>query len=208
MAAGKQTNNNVLTGKFRVSYPNVFKPRKNELSGKDEYSILALFPPGADLKKLQDAAQAACIEKWGADKSKWPKDPATGQTDIRSPFRKHEEKRYENDAGNLVFPSGMEAGGIFMNFKSTRQPGLIDGQKNDIINESEFYPGCFARASVNALAYGGPGTKFKAGVSFWLQNLQKVAEGDALGSKTKATDDFDAIEGAGEAGGDAASLFG
>lgn len=207
MSNAKAKAQNLLTPKFRVSYPNVFKPRKNDLNGKDEYSVLALFPPGTDLTKLQKAAQEAIVEKWGADQNKWPKDPATGKVDIRSPFRKHEEKRYENDAGNLVFPPGMEAGGIFMNFKSTRQPGVVDTQKADIIAEADFYPGCFARATVNALAYGGPGTKWKAGVSFWLQNLQKMAEGDSLGSRTKAQDDFDAIEGAGQAGESATSLF-
>lgn len=206
--AEKAKAQNVLTNKFRVSFPNVFKARKNLTNQKDEYSVMAIFPPGADLKRLQEAAHRACVEKWGPDKGKWPKDPGTGQVDVRSPFRKHEEKRYENDAGNLVFPQGMEPGGIFMNFKSTRQPGLIDAQKQDITAASDFYPGCYARATVNALAYGGPGTSFKAGVSFWLQNLQKMGEGEPLGSKTNPQDDFDAIEGAGEAGGDAASLFG
>lgn len=207
MSNAKPKAQNLITPKFRVSYPNVFKARKNDLNGKDEYGVLALFPPGTDLAKLQAAAHAACVEKWGADKAKWPKDPSTGAVDIRSPFRKQEEKRYENDAGNLVFPPGMEAGGIFMNFKSTRQPGIVDSQMQDIIQASDFYPGCFARATVNALAYGGPGTKYKAGVSFWLQNLQKMGEGEPLGSKTKAQDDFDAIEGAGESGESATSLF-
>lgn len=193
---------NVLTEKFRVSYPNLFKTRKNDMNGKDEYSVMALFGPGVDLTKLKAEAQAACKEKWGDDPKKWPQN-------IRSPFRKHEEKRFENDKGEMIFPMGMEAGGVFLNLKSGQRPGVIDGQKQDIINESDVYPGCYARATVKAYAYGGPGTKFLPGVAFGLQNLQKMGEGEPLGSRVKPQDEFEAIEGAGApaASGGAPSLF-
>jgi hypothetical protein len=195
---------NSLTVEFRVSYPNVFKTRKNDLNGKEEYSVLALFPKGADIANLKKAAQEAIMERWGTDQKKWP-------ANIRSPFRKHEEKQYEADSGAMVFPAGMEAGGIFMNFKTSQKPGLIDQKKQDIINESEFYPGCWARATVRPYTYGGPGTNFTPGVAFGLRNLQKCREGDALGSKTKPQDDFEAIEGASDASAHAPSadsLFG
>ena len=79
---------NVMTPEFRVSYPHVFKPQKNDLSGEMEYSLVALFPKGADLAKLKDAAQQAIVEKWGADKSKWP-------SNLRSPFRDQAERKKE-----------------------------------------------------------------------------------------------------------------
>lgn len=193
---------NVLTGKFRVSYPNVFKTKKNDLNGKDEYSVVAIFPKGADLSKLQAACKEAAKEKWG------DKIPAN----LRSPFRKHEERQIENEKGDMIFPAGMEAGGIFINLKSNQRPGVVNERTEDIINESEFYAGCFARATVRPYAYGGPGTKFAPGIAFGLQNIQKMADGEPLGSRTKPQDDFEAIEGAGDtagsAGGDAASLFG
>jgi len=60
---------NILTPKFRVSYPNVFRAKKNDLSGKDEFSVVALFPKGSDLRALQAAAKEVTVEKWGADKN-------------------------------------------------------------------------------------------------------------------------------------------
>lgn len=192
---------NVMTPVFRVSYPNVLKPKLNKLNNKEEYSVVALFPKGTNLDAMKKAAQAAIVEKWGADQKKWPKN-------LRTPFRKHEEKVTETDDGKKLFPAGMEEGGIFMNLKSKQRPGVVNQKTEDIINESDFYAGCFARATVRCFAYYEAGN---AGVSFGLQNIQKVKEGDPLGSRTRAQDDFAPIavaeEGSVESAADASSLF-
>lgn len=189
---------NIMTPQFRVSYPNVFKPKRNELNGKDEYSLVALFPKGADLSGLKKAAQEAIAEKWGPDQKKWPKN-------LRTPFRNQSEKATVDEAtGRTVYPAGMEDGGIFMNLKSNQKPGLVNERVEDIISETEFYAGCWARATVRAYAYDNKGN---CGVSFGLQNIQKMKDGEPLGSRTKPQDDFAPIEGAGEVGKDASSLF-
>jgi hypothetical protein len=172
----------IVTPEFRVSYPSVFKAKKNELSGAEEFSLVALFPKGADLSQLEAAAKAVMEEKWGKDKSKWPKN-------IRSPFRKQDEKIKDG-----VLPAGHEAGAVFMNLKSKQRPQVVDQSVQPILSESDFYPGCWARASVRAYAYDNMGNR---GVSFGLQNIQKVKEGDPLSSsKSFAADDFAPIAGA------------
>lgn len=190
----------IMTPKFRVFYPNVFKAKKNDLSGKDEFSLMTVFPKGADLSALHKAAEEALIEKFGPDKKKWPKN-------LKNPFRKHEEKLIEDEAtGRKILPPGMEEGGIFLTLKSQQKPGLVDPKNQDILTESEFYAGCWARATVAAYAYLQKGN---AGVAFGLRNLQKMAEGDLLGSRTKAQDDFAPIEdpaASGEAN-DGSSIF-
>lgn len=170
---------NINTPKFRVSYPNVFKPKRNELNGKDEYSVVALFPKAADIKVLKEAAQKAIIERWGPDKTKWP-------TNLRSPFRDQSERAKEVD-GKRILPAGHEEGAIFLNLKSSQRPGVVDQNVQDIIDESQFYAGCWARASVNAYAYDQKGNR---GVSFGLGNIQKVAEGEPLGNRAKPEQDF------------------
>jgi hypothetical protein len=169
----------VITPKFRVSYPNVFKPKKNDLSGKEEFSIVALFPKGADLSKLKAAAQKAITDKWGPDKDKWPKN-------LRTPFRDQAEKVKEVD-GKRVLPPGHEEGGIFLNLKSSQKPGVVDQNVQDIIDTSQFYAGCWAVASVNAYAYDQKGNR---GVSFGLGNIQKVADGDPLGNRARPEQEF------------------
>lgn len=170
---------NVLTPVFRVSYPAVLKPKHNKLNDKMEYSVVALFPKGADMSNLKKAAQAALVEKFGADQKKWPKN-------LKTPFRDQGEK--EKDG---ALPSGHEKGAIFMNLKSTQKPGVVNEQVEDIIDESDFYAGCFARATVRAYAYSQAGN---AGVNFGLANIQKVKDGDPFGSRTRAEDDFQPIE--------------
>lgn len=170
----------VLTPKFRVSYPNVFNARENEMSGKMEYSVVALFDKGTDLSELRKVAKEAVIKKWGADEKKWPKT-------LKSPFRDQGEREKEDG----TMPEGYVEGAKFLNLKATRRPGLVDQELNDIIDETKFYGGCYARAEVNAYAYDMKGNK---GVAFGLNNLQKVADGDPFGNRTPASEAFSPIE--------------
>lgn len=174
----------VITPVFRVSFPNIFEARKNDLSGKEEYSLTAIFPKDADLTKMKAAAQEAMVKKWGADKNAWP-------TNIRSPFRDQAE-RAKTINGKQVLPDGYVAGAVFMNFKSQQKPGVVDKNVQVIIDASEFYAGCYAIASVMAFAYDNKGNR---GVSFGLLNIQKVKEGDPLGTRTKPENDFAPVEG-------------
>lgn len=171
----------VVTPKFRVSYPNVFKARLNDLNGQQEYSVVALFPKDADLTALKAAAQEAIVKKWGEDKAKWP-------TNLKSPFRDVEDRRKEG-----VLPPGYEEGSVFMNLKTRQKPGVVDENVQPVLEESTFYAGCWARASLNAYAYDQKGNK---GVAFGLGNIQKVGDGDPLGGRTAPQQDFAPIEGA------------
>lgn len=184
----------LITPKFRVSYPYLFEPRKNELSGKMEYSMVALFPKGADLTALKRAAEEVLVDKLGADKTKWPKN-------LRNPFRDQAEREK-----NGALPEGYEAGAVFINLKATQRPGLVDAAVQPIIDQTQFYAGCWAVAQVNAYYYDQKGNK---GVSFGLNNVQKVADGNPLSSRMRAEDAFTPVPaaegGAAAAGG--ASIF-
>lgn len=174
---------NINTPTFRVSYPNVFKAKRNDLNGQDEFSIVALFKKGEDLSALKAAAQKAIVDKWGPDKEKWPKN-------LRSPFRDQAERAKDVD-GKRILPAGHEEGAIFLNLKSKQRPGVVDQNVQDIIDESQFYAGCFARASVNAFAYDQKGNR---GVSFGLGNIQKVKDGEPLGNRARPEADFAPIQ--------------
>ena len=183
---------NVMTPRFRVSFPNVFRPGKvMQVGAEPKYNCTMLFEKGADLTALKNAAQAAVVEKWGSDKAKWPKN-------LRSPFRDQGEKEFE----------GYVKGAVFINAASKQRPGLVDEKVQDIIEEKDFYPGCYARATVRAFAYDQAGNR---GVSFGLQNIQKLAEGEPLGGRTKPQDDFEPVadeSGVGEPAKSAADIFG
>jgi len=159
-----------------------------QAGGEPKYSITMLFPKGADLSALKNAATEAATEKWGADKTKWPKN-------LRIPFRNQSEKEFE----------GYEKDAIFITATSKQRPGLVDTNVQEIIEEKDFYPGCYARATVRAFAYDQAGNR---GVSFGLQNVQKLADGDPLGGRTRPSDDFEPVQDESAPAESAASIFG
>ena len=184
------------TPKFRIDWPKIFQPEKNDLNGKMEYSCVALFPLGADLSELKAAAEAAAIKKFGPDKSTWP-------DNIRNPFKDQGEKRVKDQAtgrpkvgadGQPILPDGYVAGAMMLNFKSEQRPGVVDANVQTIMDPSEIYRGCYCVAQVNAFAYDQKGNR---GISFGLNNLQKVGDGDSLGGRMKPEDAFAPVAAAG-----------
>lgn len=174
----------VTTPMFRVSYPQVFEAKLNELSKKAEYSVVALFPKGTDLSGLEKAAKEAMVKRWGVDPKKWPKNR-------RSPFRDQVEREKENDEGLKYLPDGHEAGAIFMNLKTKNRPGLVNASCKPILDETEFYAGCYARAAVVAYAYDAAGN---AGVAFGLQHIQKLKDGEPFSGRVSLEQAFSPLE--------------
>ena len=180
---------NTLTPEFRAGFVALFKPSRPANTTQDpKYSVRALFPPTTNLDALKKAAHQAAVEKWG------DKIPKT----IRSPFRRNDE--LENPV------PGIGDDWIVMTFsaKEDRRPGLVGPKLEDIIDDSLVYSGCWMRAEVRAYAYDQQGNR---GVSFGLQNVQKLRDGEPLGSaKIPASKVFEAVEGA-ESPAGASSFF-
>lgn len=156
---------------FRASFPHVFKPHSGFDGQAPKYSLVMLFDKKtADIKDLKKAALAAATEKWGP-KEKWPKN-------LRLPFRDGDEK------------SDMQgyAGTIFVNASSKQKPQVIN-KNRELLTEDDgaFYAGCFAKATLMAYAYDTAGNK---GVSFALQNVLKIGDGESFSGRKAAEDDF------------------
>ena len=115
---------------------------------------------------------------------------------FRSPFRNVDDEEEKQGM------EGYEEGMVFMSASSTRRPGVVGPDAKTRIEAAEdIYPGCYCRATVVAFAYDVKGNK---GVSFGLNNVQKVREGEPLGSFSRAEDDFDEVEDWDKDGSDAA----
>ena len=158
----------LVTGEFRVSFPAVFKPQAFE-GQEPKYEVTMLFPKDADISALEAAAEAAVADKW-PDEKKRPKN-------LRMPFTDGDTKDYDGYEGTTAIKA-----------KTKTKPGLVDRAKKPITDESEFYGGCYARASVVAYAYDTAGNK---GVAFALNNIQKLRDGEPFGSRSNADSDFD-----------------
>jgi hypothetical protein len=182
-------NTKVITPAGMLSYPHLDKPQKPQAGStqKEKFSATFVFKPGTDLKELIAAALAAAEEKWpgkGAELLKGGK--------IRSPFRKDAvDKGYTAERG-------FGEGSVFINCRTEQKPGLVlavagpDGKPMKVADENirdTFYPGCTVRASLRAFGYDNNGNR---GVSFALNNIQKLADGERLDSRVAAEDEFDA----------------
>lgn len=185
----EQEKRNVITPVGRVAFPHVFKARAPMGQGEPKFSVTLVFDSDEGLKALRAEARRAVVEKWGADKDKWPKG-------LKSPFRDGREKDHLD---------GFEEGQVFISATSKFKPGVVDKDLQPIIDETEFYGGCYGRASVAAFAYDTAGNR---GVAFGLRNVQKVKDGTPFGGRTSPEDDFDAIDTGDDDGGEAAPAAG
>lgn len=79
------------------------------------------------------------------------------------------------------------ANSYFINANSAAAPGIVDADRQPIIDRSEVYSGVYGRASINFYAFNSNGNK---GIACGLNNLQKMKDGEALGGKSRAEDDF------------------
>ena len=89
-------------------------------------------------------------------------------------------------------PTGSSCGAISQRdstsaANSNTAPGVVDSNREPIYDTSEIYSGVYARVSLSFYAFNSNGNR---GIACALQNIQKVRDGEALGGKSKAEDDF------------------
>lgn len=158
----------------RFSYAHVHEPYSMEEGGTKKYSISILISKDdkATIKKIE-AAIALALEQGkakfgGKIPTKW-----------KNPLRDGDEERQDDETYENC---------MFVGASSTRKPGIVDENTDEIMSQDEFYSGCYGRASVNFYPFNVSGNK---GVAAGLQNLQKLKDGDKLsGGGSSAADDF------------------
>lgn len=171
----------VVTSKVRLSYCSLFQPRAAEEGGEEKYSCTILIPKSdkATIAKVKAAIEAA--KAAGADKlkDKNGKMPAT----VKIPV--HDGDGEKPNGGEY----GEECKGHYViNASSKQKPGIVDSQLNEIIDSTEVYSGCYGKVSINFYAFNTKGNK---GIASGLNNVQKIADGDYLGGRSRAEDDFE-----------------
>jgi len=168
----------VITGvKTRWSYANVWQA-KSINGGTPKYSV-SLIIPKSDTKTVtavKNAIQAAYDE--GQSKLKGNSKSVPALTAIKTPLRDGDAERPDDEAYKDSY---------FINANSATAPGIVDAARNPIIEHSEVYSGVYGRASINFYAFNSNGNK---GIACGLNNLQKISDGEPLGGKTRAEDDF------------------
>ena len=168
----------VITGpETRWSYANVWQPKAID-GGVPKYSVSLIIPKSdtKTIEKVRAAAQAAYDEEQGKLKGNGKSVPPLSS--IKTPLRDGDVERPDDEA---------YANSFFINANSTSAPGIVDAACQPIIDTSEVYSGVYGRASINFYAFNSNGNK---GIACGLNNLQKIRDGESLGGKSRAEDDF------------------
>lgn len=168
----------VVTGKdTRWSYCNAWEP-KSINGGTPKYSVSLIIPKSdtVTVEKIKAAIQAAYEE--GASKLKGNGKSVPALSAIKTPLRDGDLERPDDPA---------YANSYFVNANSATAPGIVDAACQPIIDRSEVYSGVYGRASINFYAFNSNGNK---GIACGLNNLQKIRDGEPLGGKSRAEDDF------------------
>ena len=168
----------VITGvDTRWSYANVWDP-KSINGGAPKYSVSLIIPKSdkVTIQKIKAAIQAAYEE--GESKLKGNGKSVPSLSVLKTPLRDGDLERPDDEAYKNAY---------FVNANSATAPGIVDADRQQIIDRSEVYSGVYGRASINFYAFNSNGNK---GIACGLNNLQKIRDGEPLGGKASAESDF------------------
>ena len=155
----------ITTGKVRLSYAKLFTPSTAPGYTVPKYSVSVIVDKSdrATLAQIKAAIEGAKEQgkasKWGGKLP--PK--------LHLPLRDGDEERPDDEA---------YAHSYFFNASSTRAPGVVDLNRQRILDPEEVYSGCYGRVNVNFHPYDSNGNR---GVGVGLNHVQKVADGERLG---------------------------
>ena len=165
-------NNTKVIVPCRFSYLHCWEP--DSVNGGDpKYSVSAIIPKSDTktvnaIKAAIEQAKKDSVSKWGG------KIPAN----LKLPLRDGDIDRPDDEA---------YAGCYFFNANSRQAPQVVDSKVQHILDQSEVYSGCYGKISVTFYGYNSNGNR---GIAAGLGNIQKLKDGESLGGRTSAADDF------------------
>ena len=163
----------VVTGVVRLSYANVWEPKS--INGSNPKYSVSLIIPKSDsetVTAINNAVENAIKAGVGKFGGKIP-NRATLKLPLRDGDVERDDEAYKDS--------------YFVNANSTTAPQIVDRSVQPIMDRNEVYSGCYARVSLNFYAFNSNGNR---GVACGLGNIQKVRDGEALGGKSTAAEDF------------------
>jgi hypothetical protein len=160
----------------RFSYLNCWEPVGIN-GGEPKYSVSAIISKSdtATIEKIKVAIEQVKKEGTAVWGGKVP-------PNLKLPLRDGDTDRPDDEA---------YAGSYFFNANSKQKPQVVDNKVQPILEQSEVYSGCYGNISVNFYPYSANGNK---GIAVGLGNIQKLKDGECLGGRTNAADDFVTVE--------------
>ena len=169
-------NPNKVISPCRFSYLHCWEP--DSVNGSEpKYSVSAIIPKTDTatvnaIKAAIENAKKDSVSKWGGKI----------HSNLKLPLRDGDIDRPEDEA---------YAGCYFLNANSRQQPQVVDKLVQPILDQNEVYSGCYGKISVTFYGYNSNGNR---GIAAGLGNIQKLKDGESLGGRANATEDFESEE--------------
>ena len=146
--------------------------------GEPRFSVSVLIPKTDKetlnaISRAVDAAIEDGVSKFGGKKP----NKAALKLPLRDGDLEREDEAYK--------------GHYFINANSKTAPQIVDKAVKPILDREEVYSGCYGRVSLNFYAFNSNGNK---GVACGLGNIQKIKDGESLGNRTTAAEDFTTLD--------------
>lgn len=174
MSTAKNANKVIIPCRF--SFLHCWEP--DSVNGSEpKYSVSAIIPKSdiATVNAIKAAIENAkkdSVSKWGG---KIP-------PNLKLPLRDGDIDRPDDEA---------YAGCYFLNANSRQAPQVVDKLVHPILDQNVVYSGCYGRISVTFYGYNSNGNR---GVAAGLGNIQKLRDGESLGGRANASEEFDSVE--------------
>lgn len=169
----------LVTGVVRLSYANVWEARRpaNNPDAKPKYSCSLIIPKSdkQTINAINRAVDEAIQEGIGKFGGKIP-----NKATLKLPLRDGDIDREGDPA---------YANSYFINASANEEhpPKIVDKRVQPILDHAEIYSGVYAKVAVNFYAFNQQGNR---GVACGLGNIQKIRDGEPLGSVSDPASEF------------------
>ena len=160
----------------RFSFLHCWEP--DSVNGSEpKYSVSAIIPKTDTatvnaIKAAIEVAKKESASKWGG---KIP-------PNLKLPLRDGDIDRPDDEA---------YAGCYFLNANSRQAPQVVNSRVEPIMDQNEVFSGCYGNISVTFYGYNSNGNR---GIAAGLGNIQKLRDGESLGGRAKASEEFDSVQ--------------
>lgn len=168
----------ITSGDVRWSYVNVWEPKSPDGVSAPKYSVQLIISKDdkVTLTAIGKAINAAYEEGKSLLSDKNGRLPALKS--LKQPMRDGDEEYPDKEEYKNAY---------FLNCSSVNKPDVVDINIQPILDRSEVYSGVYGRVSINFYAFNKDGNK---GIAVGLNNMQKIKDGEPLGSRATAQEDF------------------
>lgn len=172
--AKQKSKTRMVIGKVRFSFVHVWEATSMNPGGPKKFSVSIIIPKSDTelVEKINAGIEAA--KQDGISRVWKGKVPAK----LKMPLRDGDVERPEDEAYKNSW---------FISANSNEQPGIVDANRQEILQQSSFYSGVYGRADVNFYPFDSNGSK---GIACGLNHVQKLEDGEALSGRGSASDAF------------------